>query len=55
MSRLTVTLLEESIDDINAGKRFYEEAEPGIGSYFSDSAMESMGDSPSQNLCCVSL
>jgi hypothetical protein len=39
MSRFTVTLLEESIDDIKIGKRFYEENEVGIGSYFADSAM----------------
>lgn len=39
MSRFTVTLLEESIDDIKIGKRFYEMNEVGIGSYFSDSAM----------------
>jgi len=39
MSRFTVTLLEESIDDIKVGKRFYEENEVGIGSYFADSAM----------------
>ncbi len=39
MSQFAVTLLEESIDDIKAGKRFYEEREPGIGSYFADSTM----------------
>lgn len=39
MSRFTVTLLEESIDDIRIGKLFYEENEVGIGSYFADSAM----------------
>ena len=39
MSRLIVSLLEEAIDDIKLGKRFYEESEPGIGSYFAASAM----------------
>ena len=39
MSRYEVTLLDESIDDLRAGKRFYEKNEPGIGVYFTDSAM----------------
>ena len=39
MSQFTVTLLEESIEDIKVGKRFYEENEIGIGSYFADSAI----------------
>ena len=39
MSRVTVTLLEEAIDDIKVGKLFYEKSEPGIGSYFADSTM----------------
>lgn len=46
MSRFTVTLLEEAIDDLKLGKRFYEERESGIGTYFVASAMadiESLG------------
>jgi len=39
MSQFTVTLLEESFEDIKIGKRFYEENETGIGSYFTDSAI----------------
>tara|TARA_B110000037_G_scaffold219969_1_gene286344 strand:+ start:1059 stop:1340 length:282 start_codon:yes stop_codon:yes gene_type:complete len=30
MSQFTVTLLEESVDDIKLGKRFYEESEVGV-------------------------
>jgi len=39
MSRFDVTLLDESIDDLRAGKRFFERNEAGIGEYFTDSAM----------------
>lgn len=39
MSRFNVELVEESIDDLKVGKLFYEESAPGIGSYFTDSAM----------------
>jgi hypothetical protein len=39
MNRFTVTLLEESIDDITIGKRFYDASESGVGLYFANSAM----------------
>ena len=39
MSQFSVKLLEESIEDLKIGKRFYEEREEGIGSYFADSAL----------------
>lgn len=39
MSRFAVTLIEQSIDDIKLGRRFYEQNEEGIGSYFADSAL----------------
>lgn len=34
-----VILLEEAIDDLQAGRRFYEKREEGIGSYFVDSSL----------------
>ncbi|MBK1876702.1 hypothetical protein [Pelagicoccus mobilis] len=39
MKRFEVTLLDESISDIKAGKRFYENIAEGIGGYFTDSTM----------------
>lgn len=32
----TVTLLEEAADDLESGRRFYEECEAGVGVYFLD-------------------
>lgn len=39
MSRFDVILLDDSIEYLKIGKRFYEKNEPGIGVYFTGSAM----------------
>ncbi len=39
MSGYEVSLLEESIEDLEVGKRFYDQNEIGVGQYFADSAL----------------
>lgn len=34
-----VVLLEEAVEDLQLGRRFYEEREEGIGSYFVDTVL----------------
>ncbi len=36
MKIIDVYILEEAVDDMNAGKFFYDGQEPGIGDYFWD-------------------
>jgi hypothetical protein len=35
----TVVVLAEAAEDIEQGRDFYDEQEPGIGDYFADSAV----------------
>ncbi len=39
-----VVILREVADDLNDGKAFYDQREPGVGDYFWDS--ESVGQAP---------
>ena len=39
MKASDVVLLEEASDDLELGRRFYEEREAGIGRYFADTAL----------------
>ena len=39
---MTVVILEDAADDIDAGRRFYESCEPGIGDYFVESILSDL-------------
>ncbi len=39
MSRFSVSMLEEAVEDVLVGKQFYEESEEGVGTYFAASAL----------------
>ncbi len=34
---MRITILESAVQDLLQGQRFYEQQEPGLGSYFIDS------------------
>jgi len=39
---MTVVILEDAVDDIEAGRRFYELRESGIGDYFVESILSDL-------------
>ncbi len=39
MSRFSVSMLEEAVEDVLIGKQFYEGNEEGVGAYFATSAL----------------
>ena len=39
---MTVAILEDSADDMEAGQRFYESRETGIGDYFVESILSDL-------------
>ena len=40
---MTVVILEDAAEDIEAGRHFYESREPGIGEYFVESVLSDLG------------
>jgi hypothetical protein len=34
---MTVVVLEDAVEDIESGRRFYDSREPGVGDYFIES------------------
>ncbi len=39
---MTVVVLEDAAEDLEAGRRFYESCEPGIGDYFTESILSDL-------------
>lgn len=39
MSRFSVSMLDEAVEDVFVSKQFYEEVEEGVGAYFAESAL----------------
>ncbi len=40
---MTVVILEDAAEDIEAGRNFYESREAGIGEYFVESILSDLG------------